>query len=60
MPMTSKKDDNNKGKNYDVGYGKPPAEHQFKKGNPAIQPGGPKRRILLIAPLKTRNLFMHF
>jgi hypothetical protein len=45
--MTNKKDDNKKGKgkNYDVGYGKPPREHQFKKGqsgNPAGRPKAPE------------------
>ncbi len=52
-----------KGGDYDVGYGKPPKQHQFPKGtsgNPAGAPSKQKRKpvdvaAVLIEPLAVKN-----
>lgn len=31
--------------NYEVGYGKPPKDHQFKAGQPSANPRGRKRKL---------------
>ena len=52
--MASKKND----KNYDVGYGKPPTEHQFKKGQSGNPAGRPKAPEPVDGPLKNPQ-FVH-
>jgi hypothetical protein len=57
------KDKKGKGGDYDVGYGKPPKKHQFKKGtsgNPAGAPSKRKRKKIDVAavlnePLVVKN-----
>ena len=57
------KDKKGKGGDYDVGYGRPPKEHQFKKGtsgNPAGAPSKRKRKKIDVAavlnePLVVKN-----
>ena len=57
------KDKKGKGGNCDVGYGRPPKEHQFKKGtsgNPAGAPSKRKRKKIDVAavlnePLMVKN-----
>ncbi len=38
------KDKKGKGADYDVGYGKPPKEHRFKKGSSGNPAGAPSKR----------------
>jgi hypothetical protein len=39
--------DEPKSEDHEVGYGKPPREHQFKKGDGRARPGRPKRSLNL-------------
>ncbi len=53
------KDKKGKGADYDVGYGKPPKEHRFKKGssgNPAGAPSKRKRRPIDVAAILNEPL----
>ena len=53
------KDKKGKGRDYDVGYGKPPKAHQFKKGssgNPAGAPSKRKRRPIDVAAILNEPL----
>ncbi len=53
------KDKKGKGADYDVGYGKPPKAHQFKKGssgNPAGAPSKRKRKPIDVAAILNEPL----
>ncbi len=53
------KDKKGKGADYDVGYGKPPKEHRFKKGssgNPAGAPSKRKRKPIDVAAILNEPL----
>ena len=53
------KDKKGKGRDYDVGYGKPPKAHQFKKGssgNPAGAPSKRKRKPIDVAAILNEPL----
>lgn len=53
------KDNNGKGGDCDVGYGKPPKEHRFKKGtsgNPAGAPSKRKRKLIDVAAVLNEPL----